>query len=92
MGYSLGSVSDSYFKPSENELLSEYRKASYALSINATQKLMLEVEHLQTGISELEDKNRRIEELKRKQRQFELAFQTLIDSGMVKPLYTSVST
>jgi len=85
MGHSLGSVNDSYFKPSESELLNEYRKASDALSINATQKLKLEVERLEAGISELEDKNRRIEELERKQRQFELAFQTLIDSGMVKP-------
>jgi hypothetical protein len=86
MGHSLGSVSDSYFKPSENELLNEYIKASDALSINATQKLKLEVERLQTGISELEDKNRRIEELERKQRQFESAFQALIDSGFLKPL------
>jgi integrase len=89
MGHSLGSVSDSYFKPSESELLIEYLKASDALSINATQKLKLEVERLEAGISELEDKNRRIEELERKQRQFELAFQTLIDSGMVKPLSPS---
>ena len=86
MGHSLGSVSDSYFKPSENELLNEYVKASDALSINATQKLKLEVERLQTGISELEDKNRRIEELERKQSQFESAFQALIDSGLLKPL------
>jgi hypothetical protein len=85
MGHSLGSVSDSYFKPSENELLNEYLKASDALSINATQKLKLEVERLQTGISELEDKNRRIEELERKQRQFELAIQALIDSGKIMP-------
>lgn len=90
MGHSLGSVSDSYFKPSESELLNEYVKASDALSINATQKLKLEVERLEAGISELEDKNRRIEELERKQRQFELAFQTLIDSGMVKPMPASL--
>lgn len=87
MGHSLGSVSDAYFKPSESELLNEYLKASDAdaLSINATQKLKLEVERLEAGISELEDKNRRIEELERKQRQFEWAFQSLIDSGIVKP-------
>jgi hypothetical protein len=48
--------------------------------------LKLEVERLAPGISEHEDKNRMIEELERKQRHFELAFQTLIDSGMVKPL------
>jgi hypothetical protein len=64
-------------------------KASDASSINATQKLKLEVERLQAGISELEDNNRRIEELERKQRQFESAFQALIDSGMVKPLHNT---
>jgi hypothetical protein len=42
MGHSLGRVSDSYLKPSENGLLNEYRKASDALSINAHQKLKLE--------------------------------------------------
>ena len=89
MGHSLG-ISDSYFKPTEEELLTEYLKVVDALSINATQKLKLEVERLEAGISELEDKNRRIEELERKQRQFELAFQTLIDSGMVKPIPASL--
>jgi hypothetical protein len=69
MGHSLGRPSDWYLKPSENELLNEYHKALDALSINAPQKLKLEVERLQAGISELEDKNRRIEELERKQTQ-----------------------
>jgi integrase len=84
MGHSLG-ISDSYFKPTEDELLAEYLKVVDALSINDTQKLKLEVESLKAGISELEDKNRRIEELERKQQQFELAFQTLIDTGKVIP-------
>jgi cell shape-determining protein MreC len=89
MGHSLG-ISDSYFKPTEEELLTEYLKVTDVLSINDTKKLKLEVESLKAGISELEDKNRRIEELERKQRQFELAFQTLIDSGMVKPMPASL--
>jgi hypothetical protein len=87
MGHSLG-ISDSYFKPTEEEMLAEYLKVVDVLSINDTQKLKLEVENLKAGISTLEDKNRRIEELERKQRQFESAFQALIDSGMVKPLRT----
>jgi hypothetical protein len=69
MGHSLGRVSDSYLKLSENEVLNQYCKASDTLSINAPQKLKLEVEHLQAGISELEDKNRRIKELERKETQ-----------------------
>jgi hypothetical protein len=40
-------------------------------------------------MSELEQKNKRIEELERKQNQFETAFQSLIDSGMVKPYIES---
>jgi hypothetical protein len=40
---------------------------------------------LRADNSELEQKNKRIEELGRKQTQFELAFQSLIDSGIVKP-------
>jgi hypothetical protein len=53
MGHSLGSVSDSYFKPSEGELLNEYLKASDAPSINATQKLKLEVERLEAEFQTL---------------------------------------
>jgi hypothetical protein len=90
MGHSLG-ISDSYFKPTEEEILAEYLKVVDALSINDTQKLKFEVESLKAGISELEDKNRRIEDLERKQRQFESAFQALIDSGMIKPLRAPLS-
>lgn len=75
--------------PSENELLTEYLKASDALSINATQKLNLKSSVFRLEF-ELEDKNRRIEELERKQREFESAFQALIDTGIVKPIYNMV--
>jgi hypothetical protein len=85
MGHSLGGVSDSYFRPREEEVLDEYLKAVDALSINDTQKLKVEVESLKADISELQDKNRRIEELESKQRQFELAFQALIDTGKLIP-------
>jgi predicted transcriptional regulator len=56
-----------------------------SLTIDDTRRLKIEVESLRADISELEQKNKRIEELERKQRQFETAFQSLIDSGMVKP-------
>jgi integrase len=88
MGHSLG-ISDSYFKPTEDEMLTEYLKVADALSINDTQKLKFEVQSLQASISELEDKNRRIEELERKQSQFESAIQALINSGKIRPLTNS---
>lgn len=89
MGHSLG-ISDCYFKPREDELLAEYLKVVDALSINDTQKLKLEVENLKAGISELEDKNRRIEELEMKQTQFEMVIQALINSGQLKPYAVTV--
>lgn len=84
MGHSTG-ISDAYYRPSESELLNDYLKGINSLTIDDTRKLKIEVEALRSNISELEQKNNRIEELERKQRQFELAFQSLIDSGIVKP-------
>jgi integrase len=84
MGHSTG-ISDAYYRPNESELLDDYLKAMDSLSIDDTRRLKIEVESLRSDIFELEQKNKRIEELERKQRQFETAFQTLIDSGMVKP-------
>jgi hypothetical protein len=46
------------------------------------------VESFKADISELEQNNKRIEELENKQWQFEKAFQSLIDSGMVRPYYS----
>jgi len=84
MGHSTG-ISDAYYRPSETELLDDYLKAMDSLTIDDARRLKIEVESLKIDISELEQKNKRIEELERKQRQFETAFQSLIDSGMVKP-------
>jgi predicted transcriptional regulator len=60
-----------------------------SLTIDDKRKLRIEVESLKADMSELEQKNKRIEELERKQRQFETAFQSLIDSGLVKPYMES---
>ena len=85
----------SYFKPTGKDLLEGngkmlgYLAAVDELTISEENRLKHEVVELKAGISELEDKNRRIEELERKQRQFESAFQALIDSGMVKPIHNS---
>jgi integrase len=84
MGHSTG-ISDAYYRPSESELLDDYLRAMDSLTVDDARKLKIEVESLKADISELEQKNKRIEELERKQLQFEIAFQSLIDSGMVKP-------
>jgi integrase len=88
MGHSTG-ISNAYYRPSESELLEDYLKAMDSLTIDDTRRLKIEVESLKADLSELEQKNKRIEELERKQRQFETAFQSLIDSGMVKPYIES---
>jgi integrase len=88
MGHSTG-ISDAYYRPSESELLEDYLKGMDSLTIDDTRRLKIEVESLKADLSELEQKNKRIEELERKQRQFETAFQSLIDSGMVKPYIES---
>jgi integrase len=88
MGHSTG-ISDAYYRPSESELLEDYLKGMGSLTIDDTRRLKIEVESLKADLSELEQKNKRIEELERKQRQFETAFQSLIDSGMVKPYIES---
>jgi integrase len=90
MGHSTG-ISDAYYRPSENELLDDYLKSMDSLTIDDARRLKIEVESLKIDISELEQKNKRIEELERKQRQFEIAFQSLIDSGMVTP-HTELDT
>jgi integrase len=84
MGHSTG-ISDAYYRPNEIELLDDYLKAMDSLTIDDTRKLKIEIESLKVDISELDQKNRCIEELEKKQVQFEKAFQLLIDSGMVKP-------
>ena len=84
MGHSTG-ISDAYYRPSEQDLLEDYLKAIDSLNIDDARKLRIEIESLNADISELTQKDRRIDELENKQRQFELAFQALIDSGMLKP-------
>ncbi len=84
MGHSTR-ISDAYYRPNENELLDNYLISIDNLTIDDARKLKIEVEGLKADISELEQKNKRIEELEKKQRQFEIAFQSLIDSRMVKP-------
>lgn len=93
MGHDLG-VSESYWKPTELEVLQDYLKAVDLLTINGNeQKLSKQVEELKGKSKDseyiikgkLEEKDKQIEALTKKQEQIELLVQTLIDSGQLKP-------
>jgi len=73
-------------------LLEEYLKAVKELTISDEERLKVEVKKLQTDISnmktvevQLATKDKEIESLVKKQEQFELMIQSLIDSGQLKP-------
>jgi hypothetical protein len=72
-------------------LLPEYQKAVKELTISDEERLQIDVEKLQTDISnmksvavELQEKDKQIEALVKKQEQFEQMIQSLIDSGQLK--------
>ncbi len=88
VGHSTG-ISDAHYRPSEQDLLEDYLKGVDSLTIDDARKLRIEIESLNADILELAQKDRRIEELEKKQKQFESAFQALIDSGIVKPLHNN---
>jgi len=92
MGHNIG-LSESYYRPTEREVRDDYLKALPLLSINGTNLvLQKEVEKLteKTRDSEdiikgkLEEKDKQIETLIKKQEQFEQLIQSLIDSGQLK--------
>lgn len=69
----------------------EYQKAVKELTISDEERLQIDVEKLQTDISnmksvavELQEKDKQIEALAKKQEQFEQMIQSLIDSGQLK--------
>jgi integrase len=79
MGHSLG-LSDSYYRPTEEEILNDYQKAVDVLTINR------DIERKSADIaSQLEEKDRMIQNMMRKQEQFEQVIQSLIDTGQLQP-------
>jgi integrase len=92
MGHDIG-VSASYYKPTEREVMEDYLKAIDVLTINADkvvlQKQVAELKE-KTKDSEyiikgkLQEKDKQIEVLIKKQEQFEKVIQSLIDSGQLK--------
>jgi integrase len=80
-------------------LLEDYIKAVADLTISDEERLKVENKKLQTDISnmktvsvELQEKDKQIESLIKKQEQFELMIQSLIDSGQLKPTINNVKT
>ena len=93
MGHDIG-VSASYYKPTEREVLEDYLKAVDLLTINGDkiilQKQVLELKEKSKDSeyiikAKLQEKENQIEVLIKKQEQFEVLIQSLIDSGQLKP-------
>ena len=93
MGHDIG-VSASYYKPTEREVLEDYLKAVDLLTINSDklilQKQVLELKEKSKDSeyiikAKLQEKENQIDALIKKQEQFELLIQSLIDSGQLKP-------
>jgi hypothetical protein len=92
MGHDIG-ISKPYYKPSEQELFEDYKKAMDLLSINSSKyRLEKQIKELKEKSkdsdnlikSKLEEKDNQIQILMRKQEQFEQLIQSLIDSGQLK--------
>jgi hypothetical protein len=92
MNHSVG-ISDSYYRATENEVLEDYLKAVDFLAINEENRLKLKVQELTEKTqdneyiiqSKLQDKDKQIEALIKKQEKFEGLIQSLIDSGQLRP-------
>ena len=93
MGHNIG-VSASYYKPTEREVMEDYLKAKDSLTISGDkvvlQKQVAELkektkdnEYVIKG--KLQEKDKQIETLIKKQEQFEKVIQSLIDSGQLRP-------
>lgn len=86
-------ISDSYFRPRESELLEQYLKAVDFLTINEDNRLRKRVDELSEKNKDneyiirgkLQEKDRQIEVLMKKQEKTDLLIQSLIDSGQLQP-------
>jgi integrase len=92
MGHNIG-VSQSYYKPTEREVMEDYLKAVPLLTIESHNIILQKkVEQLteksrdseSTIRAKLEEKDNQIQTLIKKQEQFEQLIQSLIDSGQLK--------
>jgi hypothetical protein len=93
MGHDIG-LADSYYRPSEQELLKEYLSAVDLLTIHDDKtKLEKQVKELNEKSIDneyiiegrLREKDKQIQSLVKKQEEIERLIQSLIDSGQLKP-------
>jgi integrase len=91
MSHSTG-VSDSYYRATQEEILQDYLKAVDALTITNEHHLRNEVAAAEAKLQDerafkekLEDRDKQIDRLLRKQEEFEALVQTLIDNGSLTP-------
>lgn len=94
MNHSVG-ISDCYYRATEQELLEDYLRAIDYLSIGGNEtKLTKEIEGLKEKSREneyiirgkLEEKDKEIKELMKKQEKYDALIQSFIDSGQLKPI------
>ena len=98
MAHSTG-VSDSYYRPTEDELLDDYLKAIPFLTISDEHRLQEQVNELSEKTKDndyvvkakLQEKEEQIEALTKKQEQFEQLIQSLIDSGQLQPTINRIN-
>jgi hypothetical protein len=93
MGHNIG-VSESYYKPTEREVMEDYLKAIELLTISGDkivlQKQVAELKEKSKDNeyiikAKLQEKDDQVQKLMKKQEQFEQVIQSLIDSGQLKP-------
>jgi hypothetical protein len=94
MNHSCG-ISDNYYRITPHGLLEDYLKAADLLTINSDklilQKQVLELKEKSKDSeyiikAKLQEKENQIDALIKKQEQFEVLIQSLIDSGQLKPI------
>jgi hypothetical protein len=99
LSHSVG-VSNSYYRPTETELLEEYLAVQDFLIINVEHRLQKQVHELEENgkksdyiiKAKLQEKDDQIQCLIKKQERFESLIQSLIDSGQLKPAISSVQS
>ena len=92
MGHNIG-VSESYYKPTESEVMEDYLKAIELLTISGDkivlQRQVAELKEKRKDNeyiikAKLQEKDDQVQKLMKKQEQFEQLIQSLIDSGQLK--------
>jgi hypothetical protein len=92
LSHSIG-ISNSYYRPTDTELLEDYLKVADLLTIDKQEKLQKEIQKHQLRNQEeayvikgrLQEKDEQIIALIKKQEQFDQLLQSLVDSGQLKP-------